>query len=163
MLQDILLYLLVFCLSFVPALESRFAIPFAAGLGLNLESSLIVVLLGNSLAIPIALLLVSLLDKFLLATKNKTLKPISELYKKTSFRAAEKVRGRVEKLGYIGLSIFVAIPIPGSGIWTGALAAQILRLSHKKTSAALLVGQVIAALLVFSMVKGILHVLPTSQ
>lgn len=159
-LLDILPYSIIFCLSMVPALESRFAIPFAVGMGLSPEEALPVVLFGNSLAIPIAITVVSLLDRILLGVKEGTLKPVSNLYRRVSFRAAKKVGGNVEKLGYLGLLAFVAVPLPGSGVWTGALAAQILRLERRKIALALLGGQILAALLIFAAVKGLVHIFP---
>lgn len=59
--------------------------------------------------------------------------------------------------GYVGLTLFVAIPIPGSGVWTGALAAQVLRLNRRKTYISLFIGQLIAASLIYLALKGFLY------
>lgn len=153
--MDALLYLIILFLSMIPALESRFALPLAIGMGLSPEEALLIVLFGNSLAVPMAISVVSILDQMLLSTKGGMLKPISDLYRKISFRAARKVGGNLERLGYLGLLAFVAIPLPGSGVWTGALAAQVLRLKRRKTALALFGGQILAALLIFAAIKGL--------
>ncbi len=158
--MDALPYLVAFFLSMVPALESRIALPLAIGMGISPEEALFIVLFGNSLAIPMAIAVVSALDRMLLGIEGGALKPISELYRKISFRAARKVSGNLERLGYLGLLAFVAIPLPGSGVWTGALAAQVLRLERRKMALALLGGQALAALLIFAAVKGLVHVFP---
>jgi uncharacterized membrane protein len=138
-------------------MESRISLPMALSLGLNLETSLLLTLTGNALAIPLSTYLISKLDGWLLNIKQGLLSRVSGLYRSVSFKAAGKVKGEMEAWGYIGLTLFVAVPVPGSGVWTGALAAQVLRLNRRKTYVSLFIGQLIAAFLIYFALKGLLY------
>ena len=68
----------------------------------------------------------------------------------------EKNKGQIEKYGYWGLVIFVGIPLPGTGAWTGALIASVLNMEKKKTFFAVLAGIVMASIIMMLLSFGIL-------
>ena len=68
----------------------------------------------------------------------------------------EKNKGQIEKFGYWGLLIFVGIPLPGTGAWTGALIASVLNMEKKKTFATIMVGIVMASIIMMILSYGII-------
>ena len=118
-------YLWVFFLSMVPVLELRAAIPIGATLGLEWVANYLICVIGNMIPVPIILLFVRhvlewmkkipRLDKIALWVENK----------------AQKNTPKVQKYASLGLLIFVALPLPGTGAWTGALVAAMLDMRMK--------------------------------
>ena len=109
----------------MPILELRGGLIAAALLGLNIVPAFIICIIGNLLPIPFILLLINkILDKMRNGKKSK--KIADWLDKKV-----EKRKGQIEKFGYLGLVLFVGIPLPGTGAWTGTLAASFLNLDFK--------------------------------
>ena len=68
----------------------------------------------------------------------------------------EKHKGQIEKYGYLGIILFVGIPIPGTGAWTGSLIASVLEMDKKKTFLAVLVGIFLASLIMMFLSFGII-------
>ena len=119
--------LLVFIISLLPILELRGGLLAAALLGLDPLPSYIISIVGNLLPIPLILLL-----------RNKIL---------DKMRNVEKRKGQIEKFGYLGLVLFVGIPLPGTGAWTGSLIASVLEMDKKKSFLAILVGVIMASII----------------
>ncbi len=142
--------LLVFFVSMVPLIELRGAIPIAIGLGLELPEwvTLIVAIIGNLLPVPIIYLFAR---KFLEWGSKKSWKPLKKtcnFFLKKGEKAGKKLLKKAGDYGtYTALFLFVAIPIPGTGAWTGTLAASILNLDFKKTIIAISAGVVVAGLI----------------
>ena len=134
--------LITFLLAMVPVLELRGALPVGVAMGLNPLLAAGISLLGNLLPIPFLLLLVPKIFDFL-RDKKPTKKLILWLEQK-----AEKNRKPIEKYGYAGLLLLVAIPLPGTGAWTGALVAACLKMSKKKSLAFISLGVLLAATIV---------------
>jgi uncharacterized membrane protein len=160
MIWKILLILLV---SMVPLIELRGAIPFAIGMGVDLPEwiILIIAIIGNLLPVPIIYLFAR---KFLEWGSRKTWKPLKKICDfclKKGNQAGEKLLKKAGNGGtYTALFLFVAIPLPGTGAWTGTLAASILNLDFKKTvlsiSAGVLVAGLIMLLASLGLFKGLL-------
>ena len=136
-------YLIVFLISMVPLIELRGAIPYAVGFDLPLVPSLIVALLGNMVPVPLI---------FLFARKvlewGKDKKYIGGFFTWCLEKGEKGGRKLEEKAGrglYWALLLFVGIPLPGTGAWTGTLAASILDMDFKKSMLYIFLGLVLAA------------------
>lgn len=130
----------VFLLSLVPTFEGRYAIVYGIGRGYHLWETLLTAALGVlllSIALPAIL---PYIDSIMLWLENTPLKKLARLYLYYVERVRKKARPYVEKWGFLGLTVFVAIPLPGTGIWTGSLAAYLLGIGKKQTVPALVLG-----------------------
>lgn len=146
MLKEILITLLV---SMVPVIELRGAIPIGVGMGLNPLLATLISIIGNLIPIPFLLLLVPKIFDWL-RDKKYTKKFIAWLEKK-----AHKHQKTIEKYGYLGLMILVAIPLPGTGAWTGALVASCLEMKKRKSLIFIALGVLIAAIIIFAITYGV--------
>ena len=136
-------YLLIFLVSMVPLIELRGAIPIAVGMDLNYFTALIVCVLGNMLPVPFIYFFAR---KVLLWGKDK--KYIGKFFTfclEKGERAGQKLRAKTGRGGlFVALMLFVGIPVPGTGAWTGALAASFLDMGIKSTTLAVSLGVIIA-------------------
>ena len=129
-------------IAMVPVLELRGAIPIGVSLGLHPIVATFVAIIGNFLPIlPILLLLTKIFD--FLRERKFSKKFIAKLEERV-----EKKRDVVDKYGWLGLIILVAIPLPGTGAWTGALVAGVLEMKTKTAALAIAAGILIAGLVV---------------
>ncbi len=137
-----------FFVAMVPVIELRGALPIGVGMGLSPFISALVAIIGNLVPIPFILILLQYILKFM-RTKKYTKKVVLWLEKKV-----EKNRTKVDKYGWLGLIILVAIPLPGTGAWTGALVASCLEMDKKKSFAAIAAGVLIAGIIVLTITYG---------
>ena len=151
-------YLIVFLVSMVPLIELRGAIPYAIGFNLPLLPSYIIAIIGNMLPVPIIFLFAR---KVLVWGSDK--KYIGKFFSwclKKGEAGGEKLKKSAGKGLYWALFIFVGIPLPGTGAWTGTLAASILDMDFKKSVIAIMGGVILAGiimgLLSLGIFKGIL-------
>ena len=151
-------YLIVFLVSMVPLIELRGAIPYAIGFDLPLIPSYIIAIIGNMLPVPIIYLFAR---KVLIWGQDKRIigKFFSWCLNKGE-KGGRKLQASAGKGLYFALFLFVGIPIPGTGAWTGTLAASILDMDFKKSIVAIMAGVILAGiimgLLSFGVFKGIL-------
>lgn len=131
--------MVVFVISLLPILELRGGLIAAAILGVDYVPALLVSILGNALPVPLILWLVTPLFTWL--KKRKRIRPFVE---KIENRALKK-KDKVEKAEFWGLLLFVGIPLPGTGAWTGSLLATILGIDLKKGVPAVCFGILLAA------------------
>ena len=138
-------YLLVFFISMVPLIELRGAIPYAIGFGLPLLPSYIIAIIGNMLPMP-----------FIFFFARKVLewgqdKPVIGKFfswcLEKGHKGGEKLQQKAGKGLYWALFLFVGIPLPGTGAWTGTLAASILDMDFKKSVGAVVSGVVLAGVI----------------
>lgn len=135
--------ILTFLMAMVPVVELRGAIPFGVRSDLNIWLAITLSVIGNLVPAPFIILFVRKIFEWL-RTKSKWLeKMVSKLEAR-----AEKKAETVQRYEFWGLVILVAIPLPGTGAWTGALVAAMMKLRMKKSFPAIAVGVVIAAVLV---------------
>ena len=159
MIWKILLVLLV---SMIPLIELRGAIPVAIGMDLGLPEwlVLIIAIIGNIIPVPIIYLFAR---KFLEWGSKKKWKPLKQFCNfclKKGEKAGDKLLKKAGKAGtYFALFLFVAIPIPGTGAWTGTLAASILNLDFKKTVIAIIAGILVAGLIMLAISLGFFKIL----
>ena len=134
----------------MPILELRGGLLAASLLDVEFTRAAIICIVGNVLPIPFVLLFL----KYVLTLFEKwhvTKKIVAWLEKKV-----EEKREQIDKYGYLGLILFVGIPLPGTGAWTGSLIAVMLGLSRKKSFICILVGVIIAAVIMSILSYGIL-------
>ncbi|MEM0203426.1 MAG: small multi-drug export protein [Archaeoglobaceae archaeon] len=145
--------LYVILISALPIFELRAGIPVAIYYGFKPWEAYTLAIFGNFLPVPFLLLL---LNKMLeIAKRFRTLWAIYEFI----HLRVEKRREIVEKYGYLGLTLFVAIPLPVTGAWTASLLAFLLGLNNLKASIAILLGIMIAGIIVLIPVVGIAKLL----
>ena len=133
-------YLLVFLVSIVPIVELRGAIPFGASLGNEWLPNAIVSIVGNLLPVPFILLFIRHIIEWM---KKTRLHRVAEWIEKK----AAKNTGKVMKYATFGLFLFVAIPFPGTGAWTGALVAAMMDMRMKYAVPSICAGVVVAAVI----------------
>lgn len=136
-------WLVVFIISIFPVLECRLGMFTAIVLlEMNPFVGFVISFLGNILPIPFILLLINKIFELLKKIPG-ICKPVYWLEEKTL-----KKRDKIDKYGIWGLLIFVAIPLPGTGGWTGALLASLLHLDKKKSFGIISLGVFIAGLII---------------
>lgn len=144
--NNFLKYLAVFVISMVPIIELRGAIPVAIDVfKLNIYISFIICIIGNMLPVPIIYLFSR---KVLEWGKDKPV--IGKFFTWCLLKGEKGGRKLQAKAGgsiFIALLLFVGIPVPGTGAWTGTLAASILDLGFKKTTLAVLLGVLLAGVI----------------
>ena len=132
--------LCVFFCSMLPIIECRGAVPLGLLLGLEWWQTALLSLVGNLLPVPFILLFIRAILKWM---RNSSVKLFSRIAVWLDGKI-EKHKGGIEKYSYLGVLIFVAVPLPGTGAWTGSLIASVLGLDPKKSFLAAIGGVVIA-------------------
>ena len=138
-------YLIIFFISMVPLVELRGAIPFSQGFGLPTIQSYIICIIGNMLPVPIIYLFARkvlewgadkpVIGKFFTWCLDK------------GHKGGKKLQEKAGKGLFVALLLFVGIPVPGTGAWTGTLAASILDMDFKSTVAAVMLGVLLAGVI----------------
>ena len=153
----ILQYIIIFLISMVPIIELRGAIPYAIGFDLPLIPSYIICIIGNMIPVPFI---------FLYARKvlewGKEKKYIGCFFTwciDKGERGGCKLKSNAGRGLYLALLLFVGVPLPGTGAWTGTLAASFLNLDFKKSVIAVLLGVVLAGVLMLLLSLGVFDVL----
>ena len=142
MLKD---YLIVFLVSMVPLVELRGAIPYAISMGLPLLPSYVIAIIGNMIPMPFIFFFAR---KVLEWGKDKPV--IGKFFTfclEKGHKGGEKLKEKAGKGLYWALFLFVGIPVPGTGAWTGTLAASILDMDFKKSVRAVVCGVVLAGVI----------------
>ena len=138
-------YLFVFFVSMVPLIELRAAVPIALGMNLPVVPSYIVCIVGNMLPVPIIFLFAR---KVLEWGADKPL--IGKFFTfclEKGHKGGEKLKQKAGKGLFVALLLFVGIPLPGTGAWTGTLAASLLDMDFKSSVFAVLFGVVLAGII----------------
>lgn len=130
--------LIIFIVSMVPILELRGGLIAAALLGVDIVPAIAICLAGNILPIPFILWFITPIFNWL--KRTRLFRPLVEKLEKKSMGKSDKI----QKYEFIGLLLFVGIPLPGTGAWTGALIASLLNIPFKKAFPAILIGLVVA-------------------
>lgn len=153
--------LIVFVISMIPLIELRGAIPVAVGMELGLPEWLVLVvaIIGNMLPVPIIYLFARKVLNWGTTVKWKPFKKFCNFCLKKGEKAGDKLLKKAKSGVYFALFLFVAIPIPGTGAWTGTLAASILNLDFKKTVIAILAGVLTAGLIMLAFSLGLFKVI----
>ena len=144
--------LIVFIISMLPILELRGGLIAASLLKLPPLESYIIAIVGNVIPVPFILLLINKILRAMEKSRFKLLNKIhSFLHKKIM-----KNKDSIEKYGFWGLVIFVGIPLPGTGAWTGAIIAAFLEMDRKKAFLGILLGMLMASIIMMIISFGLI-------
>jgi len=144
--------LIVFIISLMPILELRGGLIAASLLNLDPVRSYIISIIGNIIPVPFILWLINSILAWMRKSKVK-------LFNKTAKwldKKVEKHKGGIEKFGFWGLVLFVGIPLPGTGAWTGCLIASVLEMNRKKAFLAAMIGIIMASIIMMIISFGLL-------
>ncbi len=139
-------YLIIFFISMVPLVELRGAVIYAVGMGLPYIPSLIVCVLGNMLPVPVIYFFARRV--LIWGAHRKYIGKFFTFCLEKGERAGQKLRQAAGRRGlFVALMLFVGIPIPGTGAWTGTLGASFLNMGIKSTALSVSLGVVIAGII----------------
>ena len=139
-------YLIVFFISMVPLIELRGAIPIAIGMGIDPIPAILVCVIGNMLPVPIIYFFAR---KFLIwGTEQRYIGKICNFFVVKGERAGQKLVAKAGRRGlFFALMLFVGVPLPGTGAWTGTLGASFLNMGIKSTALSVSLGVVMAGVI----------------
>ena len=138
-------YIIVFLISMVPLVELRGAVPYAITMGLPVLPSYIIAIIGNMLPMPFIFFFAR---KVLEWGKDKpVIGGFFTFCLEKGHKGGEKLKEKAGNSLYFALFLFVGIPIPGTGAWTGTLAASILDMDFKKSVKAVISGVILAGII----------------
>lgn len=140
--------------SMVPVIELRGGIPFGVALGLNPWVAFLACIIGNIIPVPFIIVYIRRIFGWMRRRLPKLDGMVDRLEKKAHLKGR-----KVTKFKYIGLFLFVAIPLPGTGAWTGALAAAFLDMPLRKALPSIFLGVLAAGFLVTGLTYGFLSIL----
>ncbi len=130
-------------IAMVPVIELRGAIPAGVAAGLSVPEALAMAIIGNMIPVPVIILFVRKVFDWMRVKSEK----LDRLVRRFEAKA-EKQSALIDKYEWWGLVILVAIPLPGTGAWTGALVAAMLNMRLKRALPAVFIGVVIAGIIV---------------
>lgn len=139
----------IFILAAIPIIEQKAAIPIGIIAGLPVWEVYLITLMGAILPSPIIVWFIEHIFKFLRRYSVMD-NIITRIEQKTRNKS-----GNIERYKMLGLFIFVAIPLPGTGVWTGSLAAVLLGLEKKQAVATVFLGAVVSGLLILAFTSGV--------
>ena len=147
--------LIVFLISMVPIIELRGAIPYDVAFGLPLWLTYIIAIVGNMLPVPIIFFFARRVLEW--GADKPYIGKLFTFFLEKGHRGGEKLKAKAGRGLYWALLLFVGIPLPGTGAWTGTLAASLLDMDFKKSVAACMGGVLLAGC-----IMGVLSVLGVS-
>ena len=139
-----------FFISMVPVIELRGGIPFGVAAGLPVWMAFVAAVIGNIIPAPFIIMFI----KRIFAWMRRRLPKLNHVVDKLETKAHLK-GATVTKYKYLGLAIFVAIPLPGTGAWTGSLVAAFLDMRLRKAMPAVILGVVVAGFLISILTYGV--------
>jgi len=145
--------MIVFVISMVPILELRGGLLAASVMNIDIVNAIWYCVIGNIIPVPFILLLITPVFNWLKGTK--TFRPMVEKLESRAMGKSEQI----EKYQFLGLVLFVGIPLPGTGAWTGSLIASLLGMKFKKAFPAVLLGIVMATVIMSIVSYGLLGAL----
>ena len=146
-------YILVFLIAMVPLIELRGAVPFGVGMQLDLFWVYVLAILGNMLPVPFIYFFAR---KILVWGSDK--KFIGKFFKfclEKGEKGGKKLQAKAGRGLFFALLLFVGIPLPGTGAWTGSLIASLLEVDIKKSSIAIFCGLIMATVIMYVVSYGI--------
>ncbi len=146
--------LMTFIVSMVPVIELRGAIPLGVLNGLDVGTAMIVSILGNLVPVPFIIIFIRKIFKWMQSKSETLAKVVHKMEEK-----ADKKKDQVLKYEFWGLLILVAIPLPGTGAWTGALVAAMLDMSLKRAFPAIALGVIVAGIIVTVATYGVASII----
>ncbi len=143
-------YLIVFLISMVPLIELRGAIPYAvgfinAGVPLNLALCYVIAILGNMLPVPIIFFFARKVLEW--GADKPVIGGFFKFCLEKGHKGGEKLQAKAGRGLFVALLLFVGIPLPGTGAWTGTLAASLLDMDFKSSVIAVMLGVILAGII----------------
>ena len=148
--SDMKNYLYILLISMVPLIELRGAIPVGTALGLAWYANLALCVIGNMIPVPFILFFIEKIFAFM--KRYEKLGKIAVFFEEKG----EKNKEKVTKYATWGLLVFVGVPLPGTGAWTGALVAALLKMDKKTAILSIFGGVVLAGIIVTLISYGVL-------
>src|SRR5690554_4939364 len=153
LIEFISIELAVMLTAAMPIIELRGAIPVGISLGLSPMHSAIISFIGSMIPVPFILFTIRPIFNYL--KKTKTFRKLVDKLTNKSMSKSDKI----QKYGVWGLFLFVAIPLPGTGVWSGSLAAALLDMRFKWAFPAIFVGNLIAGIIIMGVSNGVFSVI----
>ena len=147
-------YLIIFLVSMVPIIELRGAMIYAAGFDLPFLSSLIICVIGNMLPVPFIYFFAR--KVLVWGADKKYIGKVFTFFLEKGERAGQKLVKATGRGGlFLALLLFVGIPLPGTGAWTGTLGASFLNMGFKSTVVAVSLGVILAGIIMAAVGNGV--------
>ena len=146
---DVGKYLATFIISMIPVIELRGAIPIGVSLGLSHVEAMGVSIIGNMLPVPFIILFIRPIFRWMTKKSGKLARLAEKLEAK-----AEGKWDKIHRYQFFALTLFVAIPLPGTGAWSGALIAAVMNMRLRNALPSILLGVLIAGVLVSGITYG---------
>lgn len=151
-------YLLIFFVSMVPLVELRLAVPMAVGMGLDYFPSLLTCVLGNLIPVPFIYLFAR--KVLVWGADKKFVGKFFRFFLEKGEKAGKKLTEKGGRGGlFIALMLFVGIPLPGTGAWTGTLGASFLNMGFKSTTLSVCFGVIIAGIIMAVASTGVFSII----
>lgn len=151
-------YLVIFLISMIPIVELRGAMVYAVGHGLPYIPALLICVIGNMLPVPFIYFFARKVLHW--GADKKYIGKIFTFFLEKGERAGQKIVAKAGRGGlFIALLLFVGIPLPGTGAWTGALGASFLNMGIKSTVASVCLGVILAGSIMAAVSTGVFHIL----
>ena len=151
-------YLTVFLVAMVPVAELRLAVPMAIGMGIDKFLAIAICVAGNIVPVPFIYLFAR---RFLhWGAKQRYIGKLCTMILEKGERAGQKIVKKTGRYGlFVALLLFVGIPVPGTGAWTGTLAASFLDMGFKSAFASVALGVVLAGCIMALASAGVFHII----
>ena len=146
-------YLVVFLCSMIPLVELRGAIPVSQGYDLPVIPSFALCIIGNMVPVPFIYLFARRFLEW--GQDRKFIGGICSFFLVKGKRGGEKLQSKAGRGLFVALFLFVGLPLPGTGAWTGTLAASCLGMSFRKTVLAVIAGVLCAGLIMMALSLGV--------
>ena len=150
-------YLWVFLISMVPIIELRGAIPVAVGMGLPLIPSYIICIIGNMLPVPFIYFFAR--KVLIWGSEKPVIGKFFTFCLEKGEKGGKKLQAKAGRGLFVALLLFVGIPLPGTGAWTGTLAASLLDMDFKSSVVAVMCGVLLAGVIMALISNGVLGAL----
>jgi len=148
------IYVNIMVLALLPVAESRLSIPYGIMNGVDLFTVVLLSIIGNIIPAPLILLTMNRIEKWIMSFNNENI--VKKLFIKYIDNLRKRSKKLIEKHGFLGLIIFIAIPLPATGVWTGSIVAYIFGIDPKRAFFAIFIGLIIAIFIITIMTLGIL-------
>ena len=145
-------FLLTLLVSMVPVVELRGGIPFGVTAGLPVWAAFLAAVIGNLIPVPFIIVYIRRIFQWMRRRIPKLNRMVDALERKAHLKGQ-----KVTKYKYLGLMLFVAVPLPGTGAWTGSLAAAFLDMPLRKAIPSIIAGVLIAGLAITILTSGVVN------
>lgn len=146
-------YLIVFLVSMVPLIELRGAIPISQGMGLPIWTSYVVSIIGNMVPVPFIYLFARKILEW--GADKPVIGKFFTFCLEKGKKGGEKLQEKAGRGLFVALMLFVGIPLPGTGAWTGTLAASLLDMKFKDSVIAVMLGVLLAGVIMMAASMGV--------